>query len=296
MKFLDLTVGDVRLRARVLSERSPQAADILEHLLPIDGLAVQDPWSGQILEIRHEKKPSLADVADAPVFYQHPGLVVMDRAGRIAVCFGEARFQNGAGPIVGFPIAEIGGDLKDLAEVGASLSVEGAREARLALSSDQSSSLPAPPIPRGRQFTIELSGIRATAVLLEDTAPKTTAALAEFLPLIGTATNTVWSGPLTRFWNPSGGPEGETPLEVELDNVAQVLLYPGFIYYLPVHPWRGLRISTVDTTMMKGSMNGGDGMAMIPVAKFIDDWSAFREEAEKLIVEGAKEMRIDFEL
>jgi len=45
-------------------------------------------------------------------------------------------------------------------------------------------------------------------------SPRATAALAAALPLTGKATNTYGSGPLTRFWNAVGGPQGETPLDV----------------------------------------------------------------------------------
>ena len=80
-----------------------------------------------------------------------------------------------------------------------------------------------------------LAGTRAEAVLLEDQSPAATAAFAALLPLDGKVTNTYGSGPLTRFWNPGGGPQGETPLEVPESEVTATTLYGGG-YYLPTRP------------------------------------------------------------
>jgi hypothetical protein len=136
---------------------------------------------------------------------------------------------------------------------------------------------------------VELDDVAITATLLEETSPATTAAFAALLPLVGRATNTHSSGPLTRFWNPAGGPEGETPLQTGDRDARQVILYPGFLYYLPSSPWRGIRIAR-EATMMRGAVSGGD-TRLVPLARFDGDWSAFRRAAERVALEGAKPLR-----
>src|SRR5207248_6382304 len=103
----------------------------------------------------------------------------------------------------------------------------------------------------------------------------------------GTATSSYGSGPLTRFWNAVGGPQGETPLEVPDAEVTATTLYGGG-YYLNTKPWRGIRISAQEPTAM-----GGGRSTLAPLFRFVGDWSAFGEQAARLTMEGQHDLRIE---
>jgi hypothetical protein len=138
----------------------------------------------------------------------------------------------------------------------------------------------------GRTIEVAFDRVVLTATLLEEQSPGVTSAFADLLPLSGMATNTVSSGPLTRFWNPAGGAEGETPLESDPQDRGQTILYPGYLYYLPTSPWRGIRIAR-EATIMRGPV-GESAPQLIPLARFDGDWSDFATTAECLPREGAK--------
>jgi hypothetical protein len=195
----------------------------------------------------------------------------------------------------------MGGDLSALEAFGKSLQFDGAQPLRITRSSDQETAV-ARPEPEGRRLLVTLGDAQVSAVLLEGISPFATDALARRLPLVGTATNTVSSGPLTRFWDPVGGPEGETPLELDgdepdgrlapSDDAHQQILYPGFMYYLPSRPWRGIRTAFRDATVMKGALSS-ESPSLVPLAQFIGDWSPAREAAERLRFVGSTPMRIE---
>jgi hypothetical protein len=204
----------------------------------------------------------------------------------LCLCFGRGRLQNALGPLAAVPIAEIGGDLTELNLRGDRLQFEGAAPIRFNLSADQGSALADPPA-QGRRIALTLAGARAEAVLLETESPRGAAAFAAALPLAGKATNTYGSGPLTRFWNPNGGPQGETPLDVPQSEVTASMLYGGG-YYLPTSPWRGIRISAQEPTSM-----GGGRSVLAPIFRFVGDWSAFAAQAATLTMDGEKPLRIE---
>jgi hypothetical protein len=302
--YLDVMVGDRTFRARILDDRAEHASAALLAKLPIDAAVVQDEWSRDFMEVVGGPRLEF-DRSDAAVAFQYPGLLVADQdTGSLWICYGQGRLQNGFGPSRAVPIAELAGDLSALRDTGRSLQFDGAKDLSISLSTDQETPVTRAE-PRGRRLLVTLGEARVSAVLLENVAPETTGALAHLLPLVGTATNTVSSGPLTRFWNPAGGPEGETPLEVQADeslqgmgsptdrNYRQQIMYPGFMYYLPSKPWRGLRIAFRDATIMKGIL-AGDAVSLVPVAEFVGDWSAAREIATRLRFVGATPMRIEF--
>jgi hypothetical protein len=227
--------------------------------------------------------------ADRGVGFQYPGLVVYEpTTGEIAICYGQGRLNHHTLPLTPIPLAEIGGDLGSLADLCRSLQWEGARPMGFTRAADQTSPLEPPPPARGRKIGVAFDRVVLSATLLEERSPGITAAFAALLPLRGEATNTISSGPLTRFWNPAGGPEGETPLAVDPRDHGQVILYPGFLYYLPTEPWRGIRIPR-EATIMRGPV--GDGAPrLIPLARFDGDWSGFATTAERLPREGARPM------
>jgi hypothetical protein len=67
----------------------------------------------------------------------------------------------------------------------------------------------------------------------------------------------------------------------------QEFLYPGYLYYLPRRPWRGIRIAAGEPTRMGG--------ALVPFAKFVGDWADFSKTAALLTREGGKDMKFSFE-
>lgn len=285
MTFIDISFAGLELRARLLEEHAPSAVAAFQQQLPIRSRAYQDRYSGQVMRV--EAVLRLETGGDRTYGYQQPGLVMLDPVtGQIAVCFGRGRLQNALGPLPAVPLAEIGGDLAELTPRGDRLQFDGARPIEFRRSMDQRSPL-AEPSHRGRRIVVTLDGVRAEAVLLEDVSPTTTAAFAAILPVEGKATNTYASGPLTRFWNATGGREGETPLDVPEAEATATTLYGGG-YYLPIKPWRGVRISAQEPTAM-----GAGHMSLTPLFRLIGDWAMFRAAAARLTLEGEKPMRIE---
>lgn len=291
-RYLDLAIGSLALRARLLDVRSAEAAGRLWAALPLSGRARHDDWSGDLA--RFQVGGALRAAGGTPVPFQHPGLLFVDPAtGDLATVYAYGRLQDGFGPRPAIPVAEIGGDLAPLAALLHDLQFTGALPVRLTISADQTSPLAPAPRPAGRRIRVRLGGAEVAATLLEAGSPRTAAAFHALLPLAGRATNTYSSGPLVRFWNPAGGPEGETPLEVEPAEPTQVLLRPGHLYYLPSRPWRGVRIAARDATAMKGAFGGPGTSLLVPLAAFDQPWDAFRDEAARLIDEGAKPLSFE---
>ena len=283
--YIDVELAGVQWRARLLEDRAPATVAVFRERLPLAGRAFQDRYSHQVM--RSTCRLDVDSAGDRTYGYQQPGLVMLDPAtGELAVCFGRGRLQNALGPIFAIPIAEIGGDLAELEVRGERLQFDGAGPIAFKLSHDQQSPLADPPV-RGRRIALTLAGARAEAVLLEEISPNAAAAFAAALPLAGKATNTFASGPLTRFWNPNGGPQGETPLDVPDSEVNTSTLYGGG-YYLSSKPWRGIRIAAVEPTAM-----GGGRSSLAPVFRFVGDWSAFAAKAATLTMDGQKDLRIE---
>jgi hypothetical protein len=285
MMYIDIQFAGLQLRARLLEDRAPASVAAFRESLPLEGRAFQDRYSHQIMRLTCRLSVDSAD--DRSYGYQQPGLLMLDpMTGELAICFGRGRLQNVLGPIVAIPIAEIGGDLRELDLRGERLQSEGAGSIIFAPSQDQESPLAEPPAS-GRRIALTLATARAEAVLLEDVSPSAASGFAALLPLVGTATNTFASGPLTRFWNPNGGVQGETPLDVPESEVNANTLYGGG-YYLSTPPFRGIRIAAVEPTAM-----GGGRAALAPVFRFVGDWSGFAAQADLLTMEGQKDLRIE---
>lgn len=289
VQFVDIAIGNVAFRARLLADRAPQTTRAVWEAAPFDGQFGHGQWSGAMMcSLGPVPASAVAGERGAP--FQHPGLVVLDpTSGGLAICYGQGRLNPDSLPALPIPVAQIGGDLAPLVEIGRAMQWDGAAPFVVSRSDDQETP-PAPqPSEPGRTIDVELDDVAVAATLLEATSPTAAAAFAALLPLAGRATNTYASGPLTRFWNPAGGVEGETPLAVGERDARQVILYPGVLYYLPSSPWRGIRIAR-EATMMRGAVGGGD-TKLIPLARFDGDWAAFARKAERLRVEGAKPMR-----
>jgi len=285
MIYIDIQFAALRLRARLLVNVAPVTTAAFRNALPLEGRAFQDRYSAQIMRITSRLEVDAA--GDRTFGYQHAGLVMLDPTTReLALCFGRGRLQNSLGPIGAIPVAEVGGDLTELNLRGDQLQFEGAQPIHFSLSADQESPLADPPL-NGQHIVLTLAGSRAEAVLLEDISPKAAAAFAAVLPLTGKATNTYASGPLTRFWNSTGGPQGETPLEVPDSETSASTLYGGG-YYLSTPPWRGIRIAAQEPTAM-----GGGRSLLAPVFRFVGDWSAFAAQAATLTMDGQKELAIE---
>ena len=286
MKFIDIAIDDVSFRARLLDARSPDATAALWDALPVEGSVEHGQWNGEMVQMPAAWRADGA-MTDRGVGFQYPGLVVYEpTTGEIAICYGQGRLNHYSLPLTPIPIAEIGGDLGPLADLCRSLQWDGAKPISFSRAGDQASPLASPPRATGRTIEIAFDDVVLTATLLEEHSPGVTAAFAERLPLRGQATNTISSGPLTRFWNPDGGPEGETPLETDPRDRGQTILYPGYLYYLPVSPWRGIRIAR-EATIMRGPVGEG-APQLIPLARFDGDWTDFATTAEQLAREGAK--------
>jgi hypothetical protein len=288
VRFIDVTIGDASFRARLLDEHSPRIVAAFWDALPVETAVEHGQWSGAMVQMPSTWHAS-EGATDPGVGFQYPGLVVYEPdTGEVALCYGQGRLNHHTLPLTPIPLAEIGGDLGPLVDLCRSLQWDGAKPVVFARATDQDSPLAPPPEAKGRKIEVGLGDVVLTATLLEDRSPGVTAAFAAQLPLSGQATNTVSSGPLTRFWNPNGGPEGETPLPVDPRDRGQTILYPGHLYYLPTSPWRGIRIAR-EATIMRGPVGGG-APQLIPLARFDGDWSTFAATAERLPRDGAKPM------
>jgi hypothetical protein len=300
-RYIELRIGAERFRARLLVERAPVLAAAVWRRLPLRVALIQDEWSGAML--RSVRTVALrAGARDQAPPYQHPGLLLLERAGRrVALCYGHGRLQDGMGPISGVPFAEIAGaDLAALERLGRRFEFEGAREATIARAAEQRSPLAPRPAERGRRIEVRLGEAVATARLLEESAPVTTASFASRMPLAGTGTNIVLNGPLIRLRTPSDTSRDETILESDPREATETLLVPGHVYYR-IETATGVRISFRHATVMYGRLGGEPGetrfsrgpfeMAVIPyvcLARFDGDWSAFQAEAERLSADGQK--------
>lgn len=295
MAWITLTIGDETFPAQLLAERSPASSTLLENSLPLTAWLVQDEWSGALLHSTNSPFTT-AHCSDRSAAYQYPGLLFLQPdSGQIGLCYGQARFQTGTSALPVIPLAEIPHDHTRLAEVCALVQFRGATELRVGRAHG---SFPLDNTePTSPRITVQLGSVTVTARLLSELCPELTSQFLARLPLEGVATNTHSSGPLTRFWNNSGGSEGETPLEPseQESDRSQVVLYPGHIYYQPNPPWRGLRIATGEATMMRSAVAGG-GLRLFPLARIESSRADFDQQAARLIVEGAKPFRISHHL
>lgn len=287
MRFIEVDLNGTVVRALLNDGLAPKTCQAIWDALPFEGRGVHAQISGDMFRML-EHTP-IGDMAvESGIAFQHPGQIVYyPGIKEIAFCTGAARFRAapGADGAIGrlTPLAEIEGDFSVFAKVGYDLQFDGARPIRFRKAADQETSFRYPE-EKGRKVEVDVDGVKLTATLLEGLAPKTVEAFTRILPVQGRITNTAWSGDITRFWGPVGG-EGELGLDITEAEHGQSLHWPGFIYYYA--GWKGIRICYGDN----GCMGGPWGAASLtPLARFDGDWSAFRQIAKSLFIEGAKPM------
>ncbi len=271
----------------------------LRRALPLTMRAVQSEWSGDVMEL-FDGSPLAIESGAEPLPFQYPGLIVYEpRAGRLALCFGEGRWQDGFGPQPAIPVARIAAGLDRLRDAGRRLQFVGAQPLTISVADRNligPKTLGEDEVNEGRSIEIQLGDAVAYGVLLERVRPGLGGALGAQLPLRGTATNTYASGPLTRFWNETGGAEGATTLEIEgappVTDIRSSLAVPGYVYYMPNAPWNGLRIAARGATVMKSALPGGSRSSLLPVARLGGDWRKFSDVAASLRFTGALPMTI----
>lgn len=289
MRFVDFDFDGLVYRARLLDDRAPRACQALWGALPFSGQVVHGQWSGELFRML-EPAPVGNVTNDSGWGFQYPGLAVLEPStNELAFCYGQGRLNAPTGALNPIPVAELEGDLQALSTFGTNLQFVGSKPIKVRVSANQESPLALAPTPNGRTIEMDLDGAIARATLLEEISPSISASFAGLLPLEGRVTNTHSSGTLIRYWNPAGGPEGETPLEASESERAQAILYPGYMYYLPQRPWRGIRIPYEATAMGGATIRGTT--RLIPLAKFEGDWSGFREHAASLAVHGARPIK-----
>jgi hypothetical protein len=289
-RYLELRAGSDVLRARLLTDRAPTLAPQLYARLPLRLEVIQDEWSGWIFRSRSSLKSLRIGPRDETPPYQHPGLLLVEKQSRrIAVCYGQARLQDGFGPLTAVPIAQIGGDLAALARLGKRLEYEGVQTIVLARAANQRSPLEEEPVEAGRDIEVQLGAARGVARLLEASAPITTASFLAALPIVGTGTNIPLNGPLVRLRTPSDSDADETKIESDAKEARHTILYPGHVYYRASYP-AGIRMTTRDATSMhgRGGVTTMSTIPFVPVARLTGDWSALRAEAARLFLDGQK--------
>jgi hypothetical protein len=204
----------------------------------------------------------------------------------LAICYDDARYRFSAGPEYVTPVAELQGDLAPLIGAIKNLQFEGAKPITFRSKEGEPHVTAEPRIEAGARLEIELDGKIVTARLLEESAPRTTAAFKSLLPLTGYATNTKWSGPMAHFWGPERANRGSIGLHVDPVERPTLFHWPGYLYHYP--EWDGLRIPVGDAHM-SGAFRVAE---MTPFAKFEGDWSSFRETGSNLYITGARPMSI----
>ena len=288
MRFIEVDLNGTVVRAQLNDDLAPETCQAIWDALPFEGRAVHAQISGDMFRmLDHAPIPDMK--VESGISFQHPGQIIYyPGIKEIAFAVGVARFRGAPGVdgAVGrlTPLAEIEGDFSAFAKAGYDLQFDGARPIRFRKAADQETPFRYQE-EKGAKIEVDVAGVKLTATLLEEKAPKTVAAFKKILPVEGRITNTAWSGDITRFWGPVG-PEGELGLEdiTEPEN-GQTLHWPGYIYYFP--GWKGIRICYGDNGCMSGSWGAA---SMTPLARFDGDWSAFRDIAKSLFVEGAQPM------
>jgi hypothetical protein len=231
-----------------------------------------------------EPAPIEIDELESKASFQYPGEILYYPPLReLAFCYGNARFRGTAHAVYVTPVGEVEGDLAPLVERGKKLQWDGATP--IDFRRAPADGLAPPPASTGRRLEIRLDDVVVTATLLENLAPRTCEAFLALLPLEGPATNTAWSGAMTRFWGPLGE-EGKLGLEIKPPEAPTQYHWPGYLYY---HiGWDGLRICYGD-----GQQSGAFSAShMTPIAKLDGDWSAYRQRAGNLYLTGARPMTV----
>lgn len=288
-EHLSIRFGDTEHIFLLERRRAPEAVSELLRTLPLDVVFAHGQWSGAMFGT---SQPVLAgDVTGSMDSYQVPGGLYADaRSGKLYICYGPGRLQDGTAIRGAVPLGELVTDVAALARAGDRMQFEGSTAGHVRIADE----FRAPEDePLGYRFGVEVGEATALAVLREDLPEAVVDVWANMLPMSGQATNTHSSGPLLRFWNARGGDQGETALDVpeELLVPLEVALRPGVLYYLPTPGYRGIRMPFESPTAMRSAIVGGGGRLM-PLARLIGDWSDLRQVVSTMTMTGAKAMRM----
>jgi hypothetical protein len=193
MHFIDVDLNGTVVRAQLNDDLAPKTCQAIWDALPFEGRAVHAQISGDMFRmLDHAPIPDMAVESD--ISFQHPGQIVYyPGIKEIAFCMGVARFRGASGVdgAVGrlTPLAEIEGDFSVFAKAGHDLQFIGARPIRFREAADQETPFRYPE-EQGRGIEVNVDGVRLTATLLEERAPKTVEAFKKILPVEVRITNT----------------------------------------------------------------------------------------------------------
>lgn len=285
MTFVDVTVADrVTVRMRLNEEGAPQTAAQFAAAMPFGGRAVHAQTSGQMFRMLDDVPIAVQEI-ESPVQYQSPGMVVyLPSIREIAFAYGNARFSGAAGPSRLTHLGDLDGDLGELIKVVRQIRHTGAVPIHFTLSADQDRPLAAPSHV-GRKLAVSLGGVTAQATLLEELSPVTAKALGASLPVRALSVNDTWRGQHTRL-----GAEG-VPAGLGVDSTegsSTWLTAPGTVYYSPGADELSFAYGPAST------LRDGVPELLTPVIALDGDWSALQDAARAQLVDGAKEMTIDF--
>lgn len=133
---------------------------------------------------------------------------------------------------------------------------------------------------RYRRFEIEVDGTKSAAVLLEDQAPRTSAAFWRKLPVEGYLMHAMWSGEFVRNLKPF-------ELEGEVGHENHTLhVIPGDVTYLP--EWKELAICYGEAFP---SMPWGP-VRLNVFARIVENMRAFEMQCIRIKLEGIKKFTI----
>ena len=119
MEQLEIKLGDVTVRATLLGDAAPKTVAAIKKSLPLQGTALHAKWCGPafFLLLAGTALNKLTQVENR-IHLMPPGSIVWSpNVGELFVVYDDARLYNGAvGGLYGTLLAEIDGDLSDLAK------------------------------------------------------------------------------------------------------------------------------------------------------------------------------------
>lgn len=288
MKFIDIDLDGLVVRAQLNEAGAPQTTQAVWDALPFGGRAAHAQISGDMFRML-EPTPVPEDLAlENPETYQFPGeLVFYPPIREIAFCLNEAMFSATDRPFQLTRLASIEGDFGAWAKRADELLVTGVRPIEFRRSADQETPFRYPEEVGSQRIRVNLGDASLRAEILISRSPVTAAAFAAALPLQGTATNSPWAGKVTRFRN-GGRPDGRVPLNAS-ESEATYFHWPRYIYYNPAD--QGVRVCYG---------NGREGSPfepahMIPVARIIEDIAPYAELASQQYINGQLPMSFEAE-
>jgi hypothetical protein len=279
MRFIDLDLDGMVVRAALRDDLAPKTCEAIWNALPFAGTAVHALISGQGFRLE-ERIPVGELPLESPTSFRHPGqLSFYPPNEEIGFCVGESRFAvHRAAQFT--PFAEIEGDFAEWAKRGDDLQFTGARPVRISAARDGETPFRYPQ-PSADRITLELQGVTVGASLLTAASPATVAALSAALPGSWQVTNSTWGGPVLRVWTGD-----EFHRRVRRDDIAAeraTTFHWGNYVYLNQEDG-DLRICYAD-----GQEYSDGGYAkMTPVARIDHDATEFANAARTLRRLGAR--------